>query len=238
MNARNQMNRLGKRWCLNVIALMFLTMCLTTGADVTTESGSLLQDMPTLMAKAEHGDALAQFNLGFLYEIGTLVPRDGDQAVAWYRKAAVQGFAEAQYTLGYFYAFGLIVPKNQAQAIAWYRKAAEQGHHKAQRDLGFCYVYANGVPKDDIQGLAWIRKAADQGDAVTQWLLGRGYAYGDGFPKDQVLGYMWLGLSAAHGQISGAEQRDILAKNMTSAQIAEAQRLILEWKPVAVTKSP
>lgn len=38
--------------------------------------------------------AEAQFNLGIMYHNGLGVPQDYAQAVAWYRKAAAQGFAE------------------------------------------------------------------------------------------------------------------------------------------------
>ena len=52
-------------------------------------------------AKAEQGDAEAQFNLGFCYEDGRGVEKDYSHAVKWYRKAAEQNYAPAQLNLGY-----------------------------------------------------------------------------------------------------------------------------------------
>ncbi|MSU22287.1 MAG: sel1 repeat family protein [Opitutus sp.] len=49
---------------------------------------------------AEKGDALAQFNLGWMYANGTGVPKDSAEAVKWYRKAAEQGYVGAQNNLG------------------------------------------------------------------------------------------------------------------------------------------
>ena len=46
---------------------------------------------------AGSGDAVAQYNLGFMHHDGEGVPKDTEQTVQWYRKAAQQGFAEAQY---------------------------------------------------------------------------------------------------------------------------------------------
>ena len=43
---------------------------------------------------------------------------------------------------------------------------------------------------------------------------------------------MWYNLAAANGGNKGAELRDGLAKRMTPAQIAEAQKLAREWKPI------
>jgi len=46
-------------------------------------------------AKAEQGDAEAQFNVGACYDNGTGVGKDEAEAVKWYRKAAQQGLASA-----------------------------------------------------------------------------------------------------------------------------------------------
>ncbi len=53
---------------------------------------------------AEQGDAMAQFNLGVMYNTGRGVAQDYKQAVAWFRKAAEQGDAMAQFNLGLMYA--------------------------------------------------------------------------------------------------------------------------------------
>lgn len=42
---------------------------------------------------------------------------------------------------------------------------------------------------------------------------------------------MWFSLSAAQGYKNGLINLDLTAKRMTSAQIAEAQKLAREWKP-------
>jgi hypothetical protein len=49
--------------------------------------------------------------------------------------------------------------------------------------------------------------------------------------QDFIQAHMWYNLSAAQGEQRAAEARDALAKQMTPAQIAEAQRLAREWKP-------
>src|SRR5665647_1597615 len=53
----------------------------------------------------------------------------------------------------------------------------------------------------------------------------------EAWPKDYVVAYMWFSLSAAQGDHDSAIQRDLVAKLMTPAQIAEAQKLAREWKP-------
>jgi uncharacterized protein len=45
-------------------------------------------------------------------------------------------------------------------------------------------------------------------------------------------------LAAANGDKEGAKSRDALAKLMTPAQIAEAQKLAREWKPKSTSAPP
>ena len=49
---------------------------------------------------AEQGDAVAQFNLGVMYDEGDGVPQDYATALKWYRLAAEQGHADAQQQYG------------------------------------------------------------------------------------------------------------------------------------------
>src|SRR5262245_51286937 len=73
---------------------------------------------------ADQGDAIAQNNLGVMYEKGRGVPQDYAAAVSWYRKAADQGYGPSQYNLGVMYAHSNGVPQDYAAAVSWYRKAA------------------------------------------------------------------------------------------------------------------
>jgi TPR repeat protein len=187
---------------------------------------------------AEKGNADAQFGLGVMYHEGEGVPKDAVQAVAWYRKAAEQGHVLAQRNLGLMYDRGKGVPKDAAQAVVWLRKAAEQGDAVAQNALGLAYDNGEGVPKDAVQAVLWFRKAAEQGDAHAQHSLAVGYFFGRGVPSDAIQAYMWANLAAAQGNERGAGLRDLfISKDMTPAQIAEAQRLTREWKPGQHTES-
>ena len=49
---------------------------------------------------ADQGEAIAQVNLGEMYETGRGVTKDFAQAANWYRRAADKGDADAQYHLG------------------------------------------------------------------------------------------------------------------------------------------
>jgi len=127
---------------------------------------------PDLLAKAQAGDAQAQFNLGYFYQEGQGVHRDYDQARNWYRKAAEQGFSNAQLNLGMLYFEGHGVHRDYSQAAIWFRKAAEKGNADGQFNLAGMYVDGEGVPQDYAEAIAWFRKAAEQGHERAQAALG------------------------------------------------------------------
>ena len=177
---------------------------------------------------AEQGHAEAQHFLGHMYDDGEGVPVDDVQAVSWYRKAAEQGYAGAQYTLGVKYALGKGVPMDGVQAVSWYRKAAEQGYARAQYTLGSTYDDGYRVPEDDVQAVSWYRKAAEQGYARAQYRLGVMYFNGEGVPADDIQAYAWVNLAAAQGMERAEQAKATLQKEMTTAQIADAQALSRE----------
>jgi TPR repeat protein len=172
---------------------------------------------------AERGDAEAQFNLGFCYDVGRGVAKDAKEAARWYRKAAEQNYVPAQFNLGYCYANGQGLRKDREEAVAWYRKAAEQGHAEAQSNLGYCYDNGRGVDKDATEAVKWYRKAAMQGHAEAQFNLGCCYANGQGVTKDIVEAYAWFNM-AAKADADAAGSRDLLRKGLTPQQFTDAQK--------------
>lgn len=157
--------------------------------------------------------------------------RDYATAYALTRPLADQGLAVAQFVLGVMYGGGHGVPQNYAEAAQWYRRAADQGWPEAQTFLGMMYAQGQGVAKNDAEAANWFRKAADQGLAVAQFLLGLIYVKGLGLAQNYILAHRWFNLAAAQGDAEALANRDHLARMMTPAQIAEAQRLAQEWKP-------
>ena len=189
---------------------------------------------------AEQGVARAQCLLGLLYSNGDGVKPNKAEAVRWLRRAANQGLAEAQFDLGMCFAKGDGVGENGVQAIEWYRKAAAQDLPDAECELGNCYLEGNGVPTDIPEGVKWTRKAAEQGFAPAQNTLGLCYSKGKGVPKDYVEAYKWFNLAVAKGGDLANDIRINLAmaeRSLTPEQIAEAQRLTREFKPVKPAKT-
>ena len=77
--------------------------------------------------------------------------------------------------------------------------------------------------------MKWYRRAAEQGDAQAQNNLGVVYSKGQSVLLDYIQAHKWYNLSAMHGDNVAFNNRNNIAKRMTPAQIAEAQRLARDW---------
>ena len=152
-----------------------------------------------------------------------------DFDVADCKVKAKQGDAGAPYYLGVMYAYGKGVVQDYKEAVVWYRKAAEQGFASAQYYLGVMYRNGEGVLQDYKQAVKWYRKAAEQGHAKAQYNLGLRYANGQGVPNDYVMAHMYWNIAAVSGYKGAIKNRGLIEKDMTSSQIAEAQKLAREW---------
>ena len=87
---------------------------------------------------AEQGDALAQHNLGHIYQ-GVPAPYRTDQDV----------------------------PLDHAEAVRWFRRAAEQGHVSAASSLAIKYRDGNGIMQDLAEAFRWFLRAAELGDVTA-----------------------------------------------------------------------
>lgn len=130
---------------------------------------------------------------------------------------AEQGDALAQYSLGDMYHKGWAVTQDYTEAVKWWRKAAEQGNVMAQYNLGDQYAKGEGVSQDYAEAVKWWHKAAEQGNAMAQFSLG--------ILQDNVIAHMWVNLAALQGHKTASKLRDLIAEQMTPADISLARRL-------------
>jgi TPR repeat protein len=204
---------------------------------------------------ADKGLADAQHDVGMLYQRGWGVERNEAEAVKWFRLAADQGLVVAQNNLADTYALGLGVPQDFGEAFRWYHLAADQSSSYAENVIGIAYERGLYVAQDYAEAFRWYRRAANKiyerpGDTwihSPQYNIGAMYASGRGTAQDYVQALMWFNLAAGFGdtkppgplgiklvdtsKYTALEQRDRLMALMTSAQITEAERLALEWRP-------
>ena len=92
------------------------------------------------------------------------------------------------------------------------------------------YFLGHGIPRNYLQAIKWTQLAADRGYADAMHNLSIAYENGFGVPQNYTIAHMWENLAAARNP-QYAKDRDALARKMTAAQVAEAQKLASEWKP-------
>lgn len=193
--------------------------------------------MAKLRREAQHGDPVAQFELGEAYDFGSDVPQNYTAAAKWYRRAADHGNAAAQNNLGSLYQFGLGVATNNAQAVTLYQQAAAQGYAEAQSNLAYMYDHSLGVPRDPTAAATWYRRAADQGYPVAMLNVGVNCSLGEGPDRNLPEAYMWVDcarqLAASGSSLELKWQiRDVLEElkqQMTPEEIQEGVKLSQEW---------
>ena len=175
---------------------------------------------------AEQGFAKAITNLGVMYENGFGVPQDEAEARRLYRLGGRQDADATDAVLDQigFFADPRLARPADAASRARYKAAAERGEPDAQ--FALAYLLSAGPPAErDLPAAARLyQAAADKGHAAAMANLGVLYLKGWGVPQDYVLGYMWINL-AASGLADAGKLRAALAKQMTAAQINEAQAL-------------
>lgn len=203
-------------------------------------------EVSALKAKAEKGDASAEFSLGRAYEEGNGVPKSDESAMKWYRKAADQGDAEAQNRVGVLYSLGLGIGRDRVEAVAWYHKAARQKNAKAMFNLGAAYYNGDGLAIDDVASCAWFLLAQEAGSTAADEALRRAasenrgelsaalvkvaeiYAAGNELPKDSAEALKWYRKAADAGDARSAVTVAGLllgpGRALTQDEYAEARR--------------
>lgn len=182
---------------LEAMATAMLAIYNTQGSSKPYYQNQCLQELDFWRTQAESNQPIAQTLLGGCYDFGIAVFQSDTEAMAWYRKAADQGYANAQNILGTKYAEA----QNNAEAIAWYIKAANQGQMFAQTNLAWMYAEGKGVAQNDAEAVAWYRKAAEQGGIYAQTNLGTRYAEGKGVTQSDAQAVAWYRKAAEQGGV-------------------------------------
>ena len=127
-------------------------------------------------------------------------------------------------------------------ALREWQPLAEQGDAGASYQLAILYYRGEGVLQDYAEAAKWFEVAADAGDPDAQYNLGLMYANAQGVSKDLVRAHLWFTLAAAgYADDTGrdwaiqdpswaARNRNWSAAQLTPAELAEARRLVQDWR--------
>jgi len=184
-------------------------------------------------ARAEAGDAKAQFYYGLALERGAQGHQgeaDRARAVELYKKAAEGGYALAQYRLGVLYQIGQGVPKNLAEARKWFGAASDAGLREAEFNYAIMLETGTGGERDPKEAARLYEIAAGKGVRQAFLPLGILYARGEGVERDLVEALKWLILAEKAGADGVRQAMNTVRAATDEKDQAEAERRANAWR--------
>ena len=199
-------------------------------ADELYKAGNYEAAFPEFQRLAEEDHAGAQNRLGYIYERALVVPRDDEQAISWYRKAAKQGRLEAQSRLTYLLrntregyhwlreaatggdtlaqeelgapeCYGPEAWPGEWKPTSWFLERAESGDPRAQAEMGYRLYTGRWTEPDESEALRWSLLSAEGGELTAVYVLGLIYTYGSDNVRDPFLGTGWFREAADQGYL-------------------------------------
>lgn len=126
------------------------------GHSITTDPREALE---LYKKAARQDDSLAQWLAGRMIYLGSVPPRDLNEAATWLEKSSGHGNPFAEYLLA-----KIALERNQyARSADLFRQGALQGLPQAQRQLGVLLREGQGVPMDKFEAYVWMLVSADGG---------------------------------------------------------------------------
>jgi len=107
--------------------------------------------------------------------------------------------------------------EDYVEAVRWYRVAADQGHFRSQYELGSMYADGRGVQQSNVNAYMWLKLSNRQALSPQPHRPYRRLFDESGETMDR------LDISKV------IEAHDRIAAGLTPDQLAEGQRLALEW---------
>ena len=133
-----------------------------------------------LLELAKGGDAIAQNDVGVMYESGQGTTVNYKTAEKYYEKSAKQGNSDGEYNLG-------LIRKSQkrySEAIKLFKASAKQGNEWGEHYLGIMYQHGKGIKRDYKKAIKFYKKSVEKGNYLSQSNLALMYEKGKGVRRN------------------------------------------------------
>ena len=158
--------------CISILSIIFTTPSIALGnyenGTMAFERGDYKTALKEFQDLAEQKDSRGQYGMGLMYDLGTGVSMNFEEAAKWYHLSAEQGNADAQNNLATMYAEGEGVEKNTHKAAEWYERAAQHGNFDAPNNLGAIYLQGIGTTRDYVRAYMWFHLGEMKGDRAAK----------------------------------------------------------------------
>lgn len=148
------------RWIMTVMAMSLSAGCIDQPKAPYIDVHDLVTHIDDSQSQAEQGTADDQYRLGAKYEH---LVQNYQEAVRWYRMAALERHPDAIYRLCILSDRGRGLPQDYQEALRWCRLAADHGHAQAMLLIGMYFEKGRGIPSDPVHAHQWYNVAAAHG---------------------------------------------------------------------------
>ena len=157
----------------------------------------------------------------------TLDERALETVRTWRYKPAVKNDQPVEVEIVAKVLFRLTDERHQKIADLWNRSDAADP--KAEWALYKAYRDGEGVPQDIPLALWFLKRAADWNLPEAQFQMGEHFYENPDGPRDYVNAYMWYALSKRAGGHDAERKLQVLAGQMTTEQLSEAEVRVGYW---------
>lgn len=185
----------------------------------SSTSQNNLAGVDLIRSSAQLSYAPAQVALGYLYDSGTFVAAEPDQALDWYRKAAQQDDPLAEWLVGRLLFAGSGTLHDLNAAAQWLEKAAGHGDPFGEYLLGRVELERSHFAK----AADWFHQASMQGLPQAQQYYGRALEQGRGVDLNKFDAYVWLLVSYDAGNSTVTNDLQSLEGDLGSTALEQAK---------------
>lgn len=154
------------------------------------------------------GSTEAQYAMGAACRIGDGVPKNIENCLAWYQKAAAKNHPAALYDLAVYYLQDKTNRLSRLLAETYMLQAAQRGHREAQFQCAMSSFRGDLGNPDCKTAKQWLDQAAENGWPRAEFCLFELYYNGisagpscSPYPKDVPKAIKWLRRAAEHNYL-------------------------------------
>jgi uncharacterized protein len=163
------------------------------------------------------GNAKAMNAMGNVCAQGTVVNKNIDSALYWYKRSLNRGYEGACINLGNLYRFGKEVPQNFKEATKYYIKGVAQNDNECKTLLAYMYYKGLGIQQDYEKSFLLYKESAEMGNESSMYFLGICYKNGYGTAANKVLANEWLQKAASkNNRLAAAELKEEVPENISA----------------------
>lgn len=170
----------------------------------------------------------SKYLIGYIYNHRSDGKLNLKKALAWYKKAELEGSANASYKIAMFYLVGKVVKQDKLLAREYLLKAADKNQPKALYLIGAMTLKGDGFKRNPEKAYNYFHAAAKNGSRKALIHLGIISGEGLGVVQSDADAYQWFSLAYARKVKGSKKMMNIAFKRLNSIEKEFSKKLALK----------